>query len=276
MSRSVWKRAAVALTAATLLAGAAGCQDGDTGPESSGASATAKPGTQVSEQAAEALRAARTKASGAKSAKVEMRLSVAGGTAPGSSTFTGVQAWGPQAAELKVSDSSYLAAIPGAPAETRVVTTGGTTYVDLGADLTAQTGGKRWLRAQPEGAAAGDELMLQLTGGLAAVNMDLPKELGLLAGSSAVEHLGAAKGTDARAEGYRGELPDGRTMEVWIGADGYPVKSVVRTESGESVTSLTTTYADYGAEAGFRAPPAGDTVDFVELLKKVLAGGGRG
>ncbi|TXS10966.1 hypothetical protein EAO70_28625 [Streptomyces sp. adm13(2018)] len=275
MNRSVWKRAAVALAAAALVTAVAGCQDGDTGTRSSGASAPAKPGTQSAEQAAQALRTAHTKAAEARSARVRMRLSVAGGTAPGSSTFTGVQAWGPQAAELKVSDSSYLAAIPGAPAETRVVTTGGTTYVDLGADLTAQTGGKRWLKAQPEGAAAGDELMLQLTGGLAAVNMDLPKELGLLAGSSAVEHLGPAKG-GVRAEAYRGELPDGRTMEVWIGPDGFPVKSVVRAESGGSVTSLTTTYAEYGAEAGFRAPPAGDTVDFVELLKKVLAGGGRG
>ncbi|MFJ2061026.1 hypothetical protein ACIOMM_34580 [Streptomyces sp. NPDC087908] len=275
MNRSVWKRAAVALAAAALVTAVAGCQDGDTGTRSSGASAPGKPGTQSAEQAAQALRTAHTKAAEARSARVRMRLSVAGGTAPGSSTFTGVQAWGPQAAELKVSDSSYLAAIPGAPAETRVVTTGGTTYVDLGADLTAQTGGKRWLKAQPEGAAAGDELMLQLTGGLAAVNMDLPKELGLLAGSSAVVHLGPAKG-GVRAEAYRGELPDGRTMEVWIGPDGFPVKSVVRAESGGSVTSLTTTYAEYGAEAGFRAPPAGDTVDFVELLKKVLAGGGRG
>ncbi|MGW2303625.1 hypothetical protein [Streptomyces sp. NPDC001809] len=276
MSRSVGKRAAVALAAAALVTGVAGCQDGDTGTKSSAASATAKPGTQSAEKAAQALRAAHTKAAEARSARVEMRLSVAGGTAPGSSTFTGVQAWGPQAAELKVSDSSYLAAIPGAPVETRVVTTGGTTYVDLGADLTARTGGKRWLKAQPEGAAAGDELMLQLTGGLAAVNMDLPKELGLLAGSSAVEHLGPVKGGDVRAEAYRGELPDGRTMEVWIGSDGYPVKSVVRAESGASVTSLTTTYAKYGAEAGFRAPPAGDTVDFAELLKKVLSGGVRG
>ncbi|MFC9794168.1 hypothetical protein ACFVJI_16110 [Streptomyces sp. NPDC127584] len=276
MSRSVGKRAAVALAAAALVTAVAGCQDGDTGTKSSSASATAKPGTQSAEQAAQALRTAHTKAAEARSARVGMRLSVAGGTAPGSSTFTGVQAWGPQAAELTVSDSSYLAAIPGAPAETRVVTTGGTTYVDLGADLTARTGGKRWLKAQPEGAAAGDELMLQLTGGLAAVNMDLPKELGLLAGSAAVEHLGPAKGGDVRAEAYRGKLPDGRTMEVWIGPDGFPVKSVVRAESGGSVTSLTTTYAEYGAEAGFRAPPAGDTVDFVELLKKVLAGGGRG
>ncbi|GHG10501.1 hypothetical protein [Streptomyces zaomyceticus] len=275
MSRSAWKRAVVALAAAALVTGVAGCQDAGTGTKSSGASATAKPGTQSPEQAAEAVRAAYAKASGAKSARVEMRLEVAGGTAPGSSTFTGVQAWGPQAAELKVSDSSYLADIPGAPVETRMVTTGGATYVDLGADLTAQTGGKRWLKAQAEGVAAGDELMLQLTGGLAAVNMDLPKELGLLAGSSGVEHLGPAKGGDAEAEVYRGKLPDGRGMEVWIGPDGYPVKSVVRTEAGESVTSLTTKYADYGAEAGFRAPPAEDTVDFVELLKKFLAGGGQ-
>ncbi|AJF66751.1 hypothetical protein [Streptomyces vietnamensis] len=273
MSRSAWKRAAVALAAAAVVAGAAGCQDGDGGTEkAAGASATAQPGTQSPEEAAKAVRAASAKASAAKSAKVEMRLTVGGGKAPGGSTFTGVQAWGPVAADLKVFDSSYLADIPGAPVETRMVTADGATYVDLGTTLAAQTGGKRWLKVDAEGAAAGDELTLQLTGGLTAVNMDLPKELGLLAGSSAVKHLGPVKGGDVKAEAYEGELPGGKRMEVWIGADGYPAKTIVHAESGGTRTSLTTKYSDYGAEAAFQAPPAEDAVGFVELLKNLGRG----
>ncbi|WP_086824369.1 hypothetical protein [Streptomyces sp. NRRL B-24572] len=275
MSRSAWKRAAAALAAAAVVAGVAGCQDGDGGTKkAAGASATAQPGTQSPEEAAKAVRAAYAKASAAKSAEVEMRLNVGGEKAPGGSTFTGVQAWGPVAADLKVFDSSYLAEIPGAPVETRVVTAAGATYVDLGKGLTAQTGGKRWLKVDAEGAAAGDELMIQLTGGLTVAAMDLPKELGLLAGSSAVKHLGpGTRGDFKGSQGYEGELPDGTFMQVWIGADGYPVETrVASSETDGSSTSLTTKYSDFGAKAAVQAPPAGDTVAFTDLLKRLGRG----
>ncbi|WP_225803579.1 hypothetical protein [Streptomyces sp. NK15101] len=273
MSRSAWKRAAVVLAAVAVVTGLAGCQEGDGGTEKgAAASATAQPGaqaTQSPEAAAKAVRAAYAKVSAAKSAEVEMRLNVDSEKAPGGSTFTGVQSWGPQAADLKIYDSSYLADIPGAPVETRVLTVGGATYVDLGADLVAQTGGKRWLKVDAEG-AAGDELSLQLTGGLAAVNTDLPKELGLLAGSSAVKHLGpGTRGGFKGAQGYEGELPDGKFVQVWIGADGYPLQTVVHAEAGGVSTSLTTKYSGYGAKAAAQAPPAEDTVGFPDLLKRL-------
>ncbi|MFF7437977.1 hypothetical protein [Streptomyces sp. NPDC008122] len=265
------------MVALAVVAGAVGCQDGDGGTKAAGASATAQPGaraTQSPEEAAKAVRAAYARTSAAKSAKVEMRLTVGGGKAPGGSTFTGVQAWGPVAADLKVFDSSYLADIPGAPVETRVVTAGEATYVDLGEGLTAQTGGKRWLKVEAGGAAGGDELMVQLTGGLTAASMDLPKELGLLAGSSAVKHLGPVQGGDVKAEAYEGELPRGGRMEVWIGPDGYPVQTVIDTETdgGGAMTTLTTKYSDFGAEAAVQAPPAGETVAFVDLLKRLGRG----
>ncbi|WP_426365523.1 hypothetical protein [Streptomyces sp. E-08] len=272
MSRSAWKRAAVVLVAAAVVAGAAGCQDGDGGTEAAGASATAQPQTQSPEEAAKAVRAAYAKTTAAKSARVEMRLNVDSDKAPGGSTFTGVQAWGPAAADLKVFDSSYLADIPGAPVETRVVAADGATYVDLGAGLSAQTGAKRWLKVEAGGAAAGDELTLQLTGGLAAVNMDLPKELGLLAGSSTVKHVGPVKGGDVKAEVYEGEIPGAALVQVWIGADGYPVKTIVHTEADGGMTSLTTKYSDYGAKASFQAPPARDTVGLLDLLERLGQG----
>ncbi|MEU1225330.1 hypothetical protein [Streptomyces sp. NPDC005828] len=262
------------MVALAVVAGAVGCQDGD-GTKAAGASATAQPGaqaTQSPEEAAKAVRAAYAKTSAAKSAKVEMRLTVGGGKAPGGSTFTGVQAWGPVAADLKVFDSSYLADIPGAPVETRVVTAGQATYVDLGKGLTAQTGGKRWLKVEAGGAAGGDELMVQLTGGLTAASMDLPKELGLLAGSAAVKHLGPVQGGDVKAEAYEGELPDGTFVQVWIGADGYPMETRVASEADGTSTSLTTKYSDFGAEAAVQAPPAGETVAFVDLLKRLGRG----
>ncbi len=263
------------MVALAVVAGVAGCQDGDSGTKAAGASATAQPGarTQSPEEAAQAVRAAYTKAAAAKSARVEMRLNVADDRAPGGSTFSGVQAWGPSAADLKVYDSSYLAEIPGAPVETRVRSVGGATYVDLGTGLSAQTGGKRWLKVEAA-SADGDELTLQLTGGLAAVNMDLPKELGLLASSPALRHVGTGTRDLEGPRGYEGELPGGRLMQVWIGADGYPVKTVVHTETpgGGPRTSLTTTYSGFGAKAAPRTPPAGDTIAFPDLLKRVVRG----
>ncbi|MER7946301.1 hypothetical protein ABTY59_02760 [Streptomyces sp. NPDC096079] len=265
------------MVALAVVAGVAGCQDGDSGTKAAGASATAQPSaqrTQSPEEAAKAVRAAYTKAAAAKSARVEMRLNVGDDRAPGGSTFTGVQAWGPSAADLKVYDSSYLADIPGAPVETFVRSVGGATYVDLGTGLSAQTGGKRWLKVEAA-SAAGDELTLQLTGGLAAVNTDLPKELGLLAGSPALQHVGpATRGDFKGAQGYEGELPGGKLMQVWIGADGYPVKTVVHTPTpgGGAMTSLSTTYSGFGTKAAFRTPPAEDTVAFPDLLKRLARG----
>ncbi|MFD4319612.1 hypothetical protein [Streptomyces sp. NPDC058548] len=274
MSRSAWKRAAVALAAVVVVAGLAGCEDGDGGTKPAGAAAT--PATQSPEEAVKAVRAAYAKTAEAKSAKVEMRLVVSGTEGAGSSTFTGVQGWGPSVADLKVTDSTYLADVPGAPVETRAIATGGATYMDVGAEQAAQTGGKRWMRIDAEGAAGGDQLLTQLTAGLSTVNQDPAKELGLLAEAPAVKHLGPVTDSDVTAQAYEGEPAAGKHVEVWIGTDGYPVRMIVRTEADRSLTKLTTDYTDYGTGAAVQAPPATDTFDFMELLKKLGAGGGQG
>ncbi|MFH9722876.1 hypothetical protein ACH4M4_07885 [Streptomyces sp. NPDC017254] len=273
MNSSAWKRVGVALAAAVVVTGLAGCQDGDGGTKTSGASAG--PATQSREEAAKAVRAAYTRTAEAKSAKVEMRV-VVGGAQGGSSTFTGVQGWSPSVADLKVTDSTYLAGIPGAPAETRMLTADGVTYMDVGAEQAARTGGKRWMKVEAEGALGGDELVTQLTAGLSGVNRDPAQELGLLAGSSEVKHLGPVKGGGAGGERYAGELSGGRRVEVWIGADGYPARMIVRTTAGGAPTTLTTDYSAYGSEAAVQAPPAEDTFGFMELLKNLGAGLGQG
>ncbi|MFF4168594.1 hypothetical protein [Streptomyces sp. NPDC001744] len=275
MNGSVRKRATAVLAVLAVATGVAGCEDGGGTKKAAGsASATAAPGTQSHEEAAKAVRAASEKTAGAGGARVEMRLSVSGGRAPGSSTFTGVRSWKPATADLKVTDSTYLADVPGAPAETRVLAVGGVTYVDVGAAQTAQTGGKRWMKVDPAEVGAEDGLATQLTAGLNGVNQDPAGELGLLAASPTLKHLGPVKGSAVAAQAYEGELPGGREMEVWIGADGRPVRTSVRTEADGALTKLTTTYTGYGARTGVRAPAAGDTFGFAELLKKI--GGSRG
>ncbi|KOX22891.1 MULTISPECIES: hypothetical protein [unclassified Streptomyces] len=273
MSGNAGKRAAVVLAAAVVVTGLAGCQGGDTKATGS-ASASPAPGTQSREEAAKAVRAASGEAARAGSAKVGMRVVVSGGQAAGSSTFTGVQGWGPSVADLKVTDSTYLAAVPGAPAETRVLTAGGAAYLDVGAAQTARTGGKRWMKVDLAGAGAGAGLVTQLTAGLGSVDQDPARELGLLAGSPTLKHLGPVRGSGAQA--YGGELPGGRYVEVRIGADGRPARMDVRTEAGGALTELTTTYSDYGVRADVRPPAAGDTIGFTELLKRFTGRIGQG
>ncbi|MFJ4870941.1 hypothetical protein [Streptomyces sp. NPDC088757] len=270
MSGTTWKSALVALAAAVVVTGVAGCAD--SGAAKPGGSPSASPGSRDREQAAKAVRAAYEKTAAAKSAKVRMRVVVSGGRAAGSSTFTGVRKWGPSVADLKVTDSTYLAAVPGAPAETRVVAAGGAAYTDVGAGRTSLTGGRRWLKVDLEGPGAGGGIVPQLTAGLSGVNQDPAEELGLLAKSSTLRPLGTAQGSGARA--YGGDLPGGRHLEVWIGPDGYPQRTVLTTDTDGSLTRLTTTSTDYGTEADVRTPPAGDTIGFAELLQKFTKGRG--
>ncbi|MDX2559981.1 hypothetical protein PV371_09995 [Streptomyces sp. TX20-6-3] len=274
MGRSAGKRAALALAAVVVVAGLSGCEDGDGGTKPGASSAS--PAAQSREEATKAVRAAYGRTAEARSAKVEMRLVVSGTQGAGSSTFTGVQGWSPSVADLKVTDSSYLADIPGAPVETRAIASGGTTYMDVGATQAARTGGKRWMRIDPEQAAGEDELLTQLTAGLSTVNQDPAKELGLLAEAPSVRHIGPVTDHDVKAQAYEGELAGGKRVEVWIGADGYPVRMIVETTTDRTLTKLTTDYTGYGTSAAVQAPPAEDTFDLMELLKKIVAGGGQG
>ncbi|MET9934730.1 MULTISPECIES: hypothetical protein [unclassified Streptomyces] len=272
MSGTTWRSALVALAAGLVVTGVAGCTDGGAAERAGSPSASA--GTRDREEAAKAVRAAYEKTAAAKSAKVRMQVVVSGGRAAGSSTFTGVRTWDPSVADLKVTASTYLAAVPGAPAETRVVAAGGAAYTDVGAGRTALTGGRRWLKVDLEGPGAGDGLVTQLTAGLSGVNQDPAEELGLLAKSSTLKPLGAVKEPGARA--YGGDLPGGRHLEVWIGADGYPRRTVLTTDTDGSLTKLITTSTDYGTEVDVRTPPAGDTIGFAELLAKFTKGRGGG
>ncbi|MFE5734608.1 hypothetical protein ACFQ7A_27325 [Streptomyces sp. NPDC056528] len=272
MNGTTWKSTLAALAAAAVVTGVAGCADG--GAAKRAGSSAASPGSRDREEATKAVRAAYEKTAAAGSAKVETRVVVSGGRAAGSSTFTGVRRWGPSAADLKVIESTYLAAVPGAPAETRVVTAGGAAYTDVGAGRTALTGGRRWLKVDLEGPGAGGGIVPQLTAGLSGVNQDPAEELGLLAKSSTLRPLGAAKDPGARA--YGGDLPGGRHLQVWIGADGYPRRTVLTTDADGSRTELTTTSTDYGTEVDVRTPPADDTIGFAELLKRLAGGRGGG
>lgn len=91
-----------------------------------------------------------------------------------------------------------------------------------------------------------------------------------------MKHIGTEKLDGAPVQHYGGPLSGGKAMDVWIGTDGYPVRTIVSTRADGSLTKLTTNYTDYGTRAAVQAPPAKDTFGIMELLKSLGQGLGRG
>ncbi|MFI8827077.1 hypothetical protein [Streptomyces sp. NPDC053431] len=304
MSVTGWKRAGVVVTALAVVTGVAGCQDGDA---RKAAEAPAKAAAQGVEDVTKALTAAFRKTAEAKSAKVDMRIVVAtptGGEGSASSTVSGVVGWNPSVADLTVSDSTLMGGASGGPQKMRMLMLGGVMYMDMGAEQAAKMDGKRWMKLDLKAAAeaSGDKnLQKQLTAGLDNMNQDPSQQVALLAESPHVEHLGEEKVNGVTTQHYKGELTleemvaanenspltareradlvaaarkagvSGYETELWVGADNYPVRMIVKMEAAAAMTTITANYTDYGAEAAVQAPPAQDTVDLFKMLQQ--AGG---
>ncbi|WP_204164188.1 hypothetical protein [Streptomyces sp. CS090A] len=110
-------------------------------------------------------------------------------------------------------------------------------YADMGEAFAATIGGKRWVRYAYQDLA----------------------ELGGPAGDVLEERLSAAGVTT-------------HTVDIWVGEDGLPLKKAERGETAAGAFSSTVFYSDYGTEVSVRKPPAGDTVDFKEILRQRAAG----
>ncbi len=64
--------------------------------------------------------------------------------------------------------------------------------------------------------------------------------------------------------------------EVWVDGDGYPVKMDVGMETAQGTVKVTAEYSDYGTKAAVKAPPADETVDFVEMIEGIAGAVGEG
>ncbi|MFD4372525.1 hypothetical protein [Streptomyces sp. NPDC058486] len=304
MSKSTWKRAGVALTAAGLVAGLAGCNDGG---DKTGAKAGGGLGdvTQV-------LTAAYEKTSAAKAAKIKMTIEMSGmGAESGTTTLTGVQGWDPGLMDVTMSGPMLGAGEAGMPDKIRMLMLDGAMYMDMGAEQAAQMDGKRWIKmdfgAMAE--ASGDKaLQKQLSGSMESMNQDPAQQIALLLKSPNLKHVGPEKVAGGDAEHYKGFLSiadmlkankaydelisekdrkalteatkkagiKGYDTDVWINSDGYPVKMVVGMEAPEGSMKLTADYSDYGTKADVVAPPAGETVDFMKMMQDMAEAGAEG
>ncbi len=299
MVMAAWKRAGVCLTAAAVVVGLAGCQDGDDGAsKKAGASAEA----QTREEAAEVLQAAFKKTSEAKSSKIRMTVQTSGTAAEsGTVEMSGVQGWDPAVMDVTMKGSGFAAAGPGTPEQMRMIMLDGVMYVDMGAEQAAEMDGKRWMKMDFKALAdaSGDpEIQKQMTGGLENMNQDPAQQLALLLESPSLKHVGPEKVDGVEAQHYKGtlsfkEMIDANTSfdllskeerdelvataeksdmkgfdtEIWVNEDDLPVKMVVGMTMAQGTMKMTSHFSDYGATAEVEAPPAGDTFDFVQMLK---------
>ncbi|MFC0846749.1 hypothetical protein ACFH04_23960 [Streptomyces noboritoensis] len=305
MTRSGWTRAALATaTAAVVVAGAAGCGGDDKKADGAGGAKKAAAAPQSRTAASQVLAAAYKKTAAAKSAKVRMSMSTPASMGAGAekTETSGVMAWNPTAMDLTVT-SSAAKGMAGAPEKTRMLWVNNVMYVDMGSmgESAKEFGGKRWMKFDMTSLAkqsGQEQLVKQMTAGMENMNQDPAQQLALLLDSPNLKHLGAEQVDGVSSEHYKGTLTveemmksnkmldtlkpeerqqlltnmkktgvQGYDTEVWVNADGYPVRMDVNMSSPQGKIVTSTHYSDYGAKAQVTAPPAGETADLMELLK---------
>ena len=298
---STWKRAGVSLVAAAVMAGVAGCQAGDAKPAADAPKAENQSGASVTQ----ALTAAYKKTAAAESAKVHMTMKMpAGVEGGGTMEMSGTLGWNPTVMDMTMKGEA-LRATPDAPSQVRAVMLDNVIYMDMGAAAGKEMDGKHWLKMDLTAIAkaSGNEAQLgQMTGGLENANQDPAKQLAMLLSSPNLKHLGAQKIGGVETEHYKGSLAieealktnksldvlsdkdrqslldnmkksgvKGYDTEVWVNKDGYPVRMNIGVDSPQGKVAVTADYSDYGAKAAVKAPPAGETVDFMAMMKELGA-----
>ncbi|MFP3988551.1 hypothetical protein U9R90_13760 [Streptomyces sp. E11-3] len=312
MSTRTYRRAGMALVASVALAGVAGCQG--SGGDDAGKGAT-KAGKKLQSRSAatEALTAAYEKTSTAKSAKIDMSMSMPDGIEGGGEVkMSGVMGWDPTLMDVTV-DGSAFGSAPGAPDKIRMLWRDNVMYMDMGDAVPEKMDGKRWMKMDLAAMAeeSGDEaLTKQMTASLDDMNQDPAQQLAVLLESPNLKHVGPEKTDGVQTQHYKGTLTvsemmesndslgmldeqkrdelldsieeagiEGYDTEVWVNEDGYPVRMDVGIDSPQGTVTMSAKYSDYGTAAEVKAPPADETFDFLKMLKEMGEdgpGGGAG
>ncbi|WP_175409928.1 hypothetical protein [Streptomyces sp. TRM64462] len=306
MTVSAWKRVGVTLTAAAVVAGAAGCQSGG---EQQGA------GQERLEwsSATQVIRTAYEKTADAKSAKVHLTMSMPAGLATGADSgeleMSGVMGWNPSQMDLTMKGGPFEGAGAGAPGQMRLLMVDNVLYVKTAGGAKSPVDelfGDRWIKIDFAAAAekSGDAaLRKEMTRGLENMNQDPAKQLAMLLESPNLKHIGPEKIDGVEAQHYKGTLTVEEMVaantslsvlskeerdelvanmkngglkaydtEVWVNEDGYPVKMDVGMVTPQGTMKVTATYSDYGTKAGVQAPPPGETADIMEMLGDLVKG----
>ncbi|GAA3984508.1 lipoprotein [Streptomyces marokkonensis] len=279
------------VSALVLAGGAVGCG----AEKKDGASGADRSVQQV-------LTAAYEKTSEAKSANVEMTMSMpAALDGGGDVTMSGVMGWDPTVMDVTMK-GSMLATEPDAPEQVRMVWRDNVMYMDMGEAAAKDMDGKRWMKmdlaaaAESAGAEAGGEML----SGLENMNQSPVEQLALLLESPNLKRVGEEKVDGVTAQHYKGTLTvkemmesnesldvlepkereqllknveksgiKGYDTEVWVNDDDLPVRMDVGMDTPQGNVDMSMKLSDYGAKAEVEVPPAADTFDLFEMLKKL-------
>ncbi|MEV3860262.1 hypothetical protein AB0J38_38905 [Streptomyces sp. NPDC050095] len=312
MTVVVRRTVGAAAVTALLCTGAVACGGGD---KDSGDGGTAgkkvSSQTQSHSQITEVLTAAYKKTAQAKSAKVEMTMKMPSALdGGGTMKMSGTMGWDPTVMDMTMSGSAFTAGDPDAPESVRMVWQNNVMYMDMGAKAAKDMDGKRWMKMDLGAIAkqAGDEKAArQMTGGLDNMNQDPAQQIAMLLDSPNLKHVGSATLGGVKTEHYKGKLTvdemlakndslkvlsksersellknvkkagiKGYDTELWVNGDDLPVRMDVVMNSSQGAVEISEKFSDYGAAVKVQTPPASQTFDLMEMLKKIGAAAGSG
>ncbi|MFF8940848.1 hypothetical protein ACF1A5_00975 [Streptomyces sp. NPDC014864] len=303
MTSTTVRRVTLSIAVVTALTGVAACSSGSSGGSGRG---TAGQGvTHVSPVAA--LRSAERSTDRADSARVEMTTSIG--------TMMSMKAHGTVGWSHGLTGDLTIAYTGGTMAETmrRVGSTSmearylpDAFYARMGERFAQQAGGKHWLRygyADLAGVAGGSGAFLK-----DQMRNNTPNQsVKLLLASGDVKKAGEATVRGRHTTHYAGtvdvadlvgksshlpadQLADLKKqltaagvsterVDIWVDDQNLLVKQSCKARMAMGEMSQTAYYTDYGVQVSAQRPPAGDTEDFKDLLKKqgsTLGGTGTG
>ncbi|MGA5428275.1 hypothetical protein [Streptomyces koyangensis] len=232
--KNLARRVAVPAAAVAMVLGLAACEDGGTESKGDGKAADSAPKVLSRAEAGKALNAAYKSTSEAKSAKVEMTMTMPEGTPDsGDMKMSGVMGWDPNMMDLTMSGSALQAGDPTAPEVSRVLMDDDVMYVDMGAEAAKDMDGRRWMKMdlgalveemEKSGEAGGGEMAKALTGGLENMNQDPAQQLALLMESPSLKHVGPAKVGGVETQHYKGTLSFEEMLDANTSFDALPEK----------------------------------------------------
>ncbi|WP_328739520.1 hypothetical protein OHA91_15920 [Streptomyces erythrochromogenes] len=266
MNSAVRTRAGVTMAGAALLVGgltACGGADGGKG-------ADAKAHDPV-----EAVKASYLKTVAAKFAKAELSTVEKDGKA---SSQSGTKGWYPSGHDVVLKG--------GGEPDSRSIMMGDTVYTQLDKPLK----GKTWMQM---------DLSKDGKPGV-RLNEDPAEYLAMLLGQQKLTHVGAEKSDGVDAQHYKGSFTNAdllqadestKAMEeknrqylresvkhitafevdLWIGADGYPVRVDSSSTDDKGTSKTTAKFSDFGRAPAVQPPPADQVVTFDAVMKGVDA-----
>ncbi|WP_033308986.1 hypothetical protein RFN58_25585 [Streptomyces iakyrus] len=158
-------------------------------------------------------------------------------------------------------------------------------YARMGPKFAQQTGGKHWIRYAYEdlgaltggsGSHLGDQMrsttpnqsvkLLLSSGDVRKVGEETVR------GKAATHWSGTVAAADVADAGLRKQLTEAgvttETVDIWVDKRNLLVKKVEKARMATGLMTQTAHYADYGVEVRAERPPASDTGDFEDLMRK--------